>query len=91
VVVGHEGHPIVQLEAEGADCVIHEQHLTERVRADDAQVFDVDAGGGLRAVLAVKTELDEAVLWVQHLVNHCVRVVLRRRSEDADVEHAAQL
>lgn len=52
---------------------------------DHGEVFDVDTVRRLQAILSVESKLYQISVWVQHLVNYSIGVLLARRSEDADV------
>ena len=85
VIEGHDRDPVVQLQAERADRIVDEKHVSEGVRLDEAEVLDVNAVLSADAVLSVQSELDEGPVGVHHLVYHRISVVLARGCEDAHV------
>lgn len=80
-------HPIGQVERERNDRIVHNYELFYLTVLNDLEVFHVDAGGGLDAVVTVKSVLDDLSVNVDE-VQDCICVVLFTSCEHADFVHA---
>ena len=74
IEVRDDRHTIIQLEAEGVNWVVHEDHVFEVTVANDSQVLDEDAVHSLETMLSVQPEIDQGAIWVNQ-VDHRIGVL----------------